>query len=173
MDLEVYIGMRYDFGGGQHFTIAGFDLLSEMHSPTAKTAAGVLLAGNSPDTRCHGGSRLPDPFNAGHAMEACRSEVSFDPDGCGSEIAMRRLLASERMLDGGVGAGRAGVVAHTSCQRRVSHSSCSRPVVGCHRMRTCVHCKPRNHGRATPQRMSLRAATHSGSAFTHRYRTAR
>jgi hypothetical protein len=37
--------------------------------------------------------------------------------------------------------------------------------------RTCVHCKPRNHGRATRQRMSLRAATHSGSAFTHRYRT--
>ncbi len=71
------------------------------------------------------------------------------------------------------GQGRAGVVAHASCQRCVSHSSCSRPFVGCHRMRTCVHCKPRNHGRATRQRMSLRAATHSGRAFTHRYRTAR
>ena len=84
-----------------------------------------------------------------------------------------RLLASERMLDDRVGAGRAGFVEHTSCQRRVSHSSCSRPLVGCHRMRTCVHGKPRNHGRTTRQRMSLRAATHSGSAFTHRYRTAR
>ena len=60
---------------------------------------------NSSDTRCHGASRLHDPFNAGHAPEACRSEVSFDAAGCGSEIAMRRLLASERMLDGGVGAG--------------------------------------------------------------------
>ena len=76
-------------------------------------------------------------------------------------------------FDDRVGAGRAGVVAQASCQRCVSHSSCSRPVVGCHRMRTCVHCKPRNHGRTTRQRMSLRSATHSGSAFTHRYRTAR
>ena len=91
----------------------------------------------------------------------------------GAKSPCGRLLASESMLDDGVGAGRAGFVAHTSCQRCVSHSSCSRPVVGCHRMRTCVHCKPRNHGRATRQRMSLRAATHSGSAFTHRYRTAR
>jgi hypothetical protein len=71
-----------------------------------------------------------------------------------------RLMASERMLDDRrVGAGRAGFVAHTSCQRRVSHSSCSRPLVGCHRMRTCVHGQPRNHGRTTRQRMSLRAAT--------------
>ena len=38
---------------------------------------------------------------------------------------------------------------------------------------TCVHCKPRSHGRTTRQRMSLRAATHSGSAFTHQCRTAR
>ena len=76
-------------------------------------------------------------------------------------------------FDDRVRAGRAGVVAQASCQRCVSHSSCSRPVVGCHRMRTCVHCKPRNHGRTTRQRMSLRSATHSGSAFTHRYRTAR
>jgi hypothetical protein len=45
----------------------------------------------------------------------------------------------------------------TSCQRCVSHTSCSRPFVGCHRMRTCVHCKPRNHGRATRQRMSRHA----------------
>ena len=37
---------------------------------------------------------------------------------------------------------------------------CSRPFVGCHRMRTCVHGKPRNHGRTTRQRMSLRAATY-------------
>ena len=74
-----------------------------------------------------------------------------------------RLLASERMLDDRVGAGRAGVVAQTPCQRRVSHSSCSRPFVGCHRMRTCVHYKPRNHGRITRQRMSRHAF---GSAFT-------
>ena len=91
----------------------------------------------------------------------------------GAKSPCGRLLASERMLDDRVGAGRAGVVAQASCQRCVSHSSCSRPVVGCHRMRTCVHCKPRNHGRTTRQRMSLRSATHSGSAFTHRYRTAR
>ncbi len=42
----------------------------------------------------------------------------------------------------------------------------ARDLVGCHRMRTCVHCKPRNHGRATRHRTSLRAATHSGSTFT-------
>ena len=77
----------------------------------------------------------------------------------GAKSPCGRHLASERMLDDGVGAGRAGVVAHTSCERCVSHSSCSRPFIGCHRMRTCVHCKPRNHGRATRQRMSLRAAT--------------
>ena len=91
----------------------------------------------------------------------------------GAKSPCGRLLASERMLDDRVGAGRAGFVAQLPCQRCVSHSSCSRPVVGCHRMRTRVHCKPRNHGRATRQRMSLRAATHSGSAFTHGYRTAR
>ena len=71
-----------------------------------------------------------------------------------------RLVASESMLDDRVGAGRAGVVAHTPCQRCVSRSSCSRPFVGFHRMRTCVHCKPRNHGRTTRQRMSLRASRH-------------
>ena len=138
-----------------------------------RSATQAYLAANSPDTRCNGGSRLHDPFDAGHAQEAFRSEMSFDPDGCGSESPYGRLLASERMLDDRVGAGRAGFVAHTSCQRRVSHSSCSRPFVGCHRMRTCVHCKPRNHGRTTRQRMSLRAATYSGSAFTHRRRAAR
>jgi hypothetical protein len=91
----------------------------------------------------------------------------------GAKSPCGRLVASASMLDDRVGAGRAGFVAQLPCQRCVSHSSCSRPVVGCHRMRTCVHCKPRNHGRATRQRMSLRAATHSGSAVTHRYRTAR
>ena len=48
----------------------------------------------------------------------------------------------------GVGAGRAGFVAQTSRQRCASHIVCSRLFVGCHRMRTCVHCKPRNHGPA-------------------------
>ena len=91
----------------------------------------------------------------------------------GAKSPCGRLLASERMLYDRVGAGRAGFVAQMPCQRCVSQSSCSRPFVGCHRMRTCVHCKPRNHGRATRQRMSLRAATHSGSAFTHRCRAAR
>ena len=33
--------------------------------------------------------------------------------------------------------------------------------------RTCVHCKPRNHGRTTRQRMSLRAATHSFGQCIH------
>jgi hypothetical protein len=91
----------------------------------------------------------------------------------GAKSPCGRLLASERMLDDRVGAGRAGFVAHTSCQRCVSHCSCSRPFVGCHRMRTCVHCKLRNHGRTTRQRMSLRAGTYSGSTFTQPYRTAR
>ena len=85
----------------------------------------------------------------------------------GAKSPCGRLLVSESMLDDGVGAGRAGFVAHTSCQRCVSHSSCSRPFVGFHRMRTCVHCKPRNHGRATRQRMSLRAATHSFEQRIH------
>jgi hypothetical protein len=75
----------------------------------------------------------------------------------GAKSPCGRLLASERMLDDLVGAGRAGVVAQASCQRCVSHSSCSRLFVECHRMRTCVHCKPRNHGRATRQRMSRHA----------------
>ena len=103
-----------------------------------------------------------------HAAPRCPSTQAA----AGVKSPCGRLLASERMLDDRVGAGRAGFVAQMPCQRRVSHSSCSRPFVGFHRMRTCVHCKPRNHGRSTRQRMSLRAATHSGSAFTHRYRTA-
>ncbi len=69
------------------------------------------------------------------------------------------------MLDDRVGAERAEFLAHTSFQRCVSHGSCSRPFLGCHRMRTCVQCKPRDHGRATRQRMSLRAVAHAGSAF--------
>jgi hypothetical protein len=81
----------------------------------------------------------------------------------GAKSPCGRLLASERMLDGGVGSGRAGVVAHMSCQRCVSHRSYSRPFVGCYRMRIYVHCKPRNHGRATRRRMSRHAF---GSALT-------
>ena len=41
--------------------------------------------------------------------------------------------------------------------------ACPRPFVGCHRMRTCVHCKLRNHGRPTRQRMGRHAF---GSALT-------
>jgi hypothetical protein len=108
-----------------------------------------------------------------HWKHAAPRRPSTQP-AAGAKSPCGRLLASERMLDDRVGAGRAGVVAHTPCQRCVSRTSCSRPVVGCHRMRTCVHCKPRNHGRATRQRMRLRAATHSGiAAFTHRCKTAR
>jgi len=81
----------------------------------------------------------------------------------GAKSPCGRLVASASMLDDRVGAGRAGFVAQASCQRCVSHSSCSRPFVGCHRMRTCVHYKPRNHGRTTRQRMSRHAF---GSAFT-------
>ena len=40
----------------------------------------------------------------------------------GANSPCGRLLASESMLDDGVGAERAGFVAHTSCQRCVSHS---------------------------------------------------
>ena len=54
-----------------------------------RSATQAQLAANSPDTRYHCGSRLHDPFNAGHAQEAFRSEMSFDPDGCGSEITVR------------------------------------------------------------------------------------
>jgi hypothetical protein len=85
----------------------------------------------------------------------------------GAKSPCGRLLASERMLDDRVGAGRAGFVAQTPCQRCVNHSSCSRPFVGFHRMRTCVHCKPRNHGRSTRQRMSLRARCHTFGQRIH------
>ncbi len=88
-----------------------------------------------------------------HAAPRCPSTQPA----AGANSPCGRLVASERMLDDGLGAGRAGFVAHTSCQRCVSHSSCSRSFVGCHRMRTCVHCKPHNHGRATRQRMSRHA----------------
>ena len=107
---------------------------------------------------------------------------------CPASVPLRGVLRPRRPREGirhagdfwcpnaclmtGVGAGRAGFVAQTSRQRCASHIVCSRLFVGCHRMRTCVHCKPRNHGRTTRQRMSLRAATHSRSAFTHRCRTA-
>ena len=104
-----------------------------------------------------------------HAAPRCSSTQTA----AGAKSPCGRLLASERMLDDRVGAGRAGFVAQMPCQRCVNHSSCSRPFVGFHRMRTCVHCKPRNHGRSTRQRMSLRAATHSGSALTHQCRAAR
>jgi len=144
-----------------------------MHSPTAKTAAGAY----SPPTHriryvMAAAGSTTHLMQVMHRKRAAPMRPSTQP-AAGAKSPCGRRLASERMLDDGVGAGRAGFVAHTSCQRCVSHSLCSRPFVGCHRMRTCVHCKPRNHGRATRQRMSLRAATHSGSAFTHRYRTAR
>ncbi len=76
-----------------------------------------------------------------HAAPRCPSTQPA----AGAKSPCGRLLASERMLDDRVGAGRAGVVAQASCQRCVSHSSCSRPFVGCHRMRTCVHCKTPSH----------------------------
>ncbi len=55
----------------------------------------------------------------------------------GSNSPCGRLVASERMLDDRVGAGRAGFVTQAPCQRCVSHSSCSRPLVRFLRMRTC------------------------------------
>ena len=81
----------------------------------------------------------------------------------GVKSAFGRLLASERMSDGRVGAGRAGFVVQTLRRGCVRHGTCSRSFVRCHRARTCVHCKPRNHGRTTRQRMSRHAF---GSAFT-------
>ena len=173
MDLEVYLGMRYDFGGclrcrisflfpGRSPVRARTEALHRRNSPPTHQIRDVMAAAGFTThsiqvmDRKRAGPRCPSTQTAAGAKSPCG-----------------RLLASERMLDDGMGAGRAGFVAHISCQRRVSHSSCSRPFVGCHRMRTCVHCKPRNHGRTTRQRMSLRAATYSGSASTHRYRTAR
>ena len=173
VDLEVYMGMRYDLGGCLHCRIS---FLFPGRSPVrARTEA--LHRRNSPPTHQIRDIMAAAGFTT-HSMQVMHRK-RFVPrcpsteTAAGVKSACGRLLASDRMFDGRVGAGRAGFVAQTSCQRCVSHSSCSRPFVGCHRMRTCVHCKPRNHGRATRQRMSLRAATHSGSAFTHRYRTAR
>ena len=71
------------------FKISGRELSNRDAFPHRKDRCRCVLAANSPDTLCHGGSRLHDPFNAGHAQEACRSDVSFDPAGCRSEIAMR------------------------------------------------------------------------------------
>ena len=83
---------------------------------------------------------------------------------CPASVPLRGVLRPRRPREGirhagdfwcpnaclmtGVGAGRAGFVAQTSRQRCASHIVCSRLFVGCHRMRTCVHCKPRNHGPA-------------------------
>ena len=150
--------------------------LSPGRSPV-RTRKETLQVRNSPPTHQIRHVMEPAGFTT-HSMQVMRwthaaPRCPSTQPAAGAKSPCGRLLASERMLDDRVGAGRAGVVAHTSCQRCVSHSSCSRPLVGCHRTRTCVHCKPRNHGRATRQRMSLRAATHLGSAFTHRYRTAR
>ena len=173
VDLEVYMGMRYDLGGCLHCRIS---FLFPGRSPVrARTEA--LHRRNSPPTHQIRDIMAAAGFTT-HSMQVMRRKHAAPrcpstQTAAGAKSPCGRLLASERMLDDGMGAGRAGFVAHTSCQSCVSHSSCSRPFVGCQRMRTCVHCKPRNHGRATRQRMSLRAATHSGSALTHQCRTAR
>ena len=101
----------------------------------------------------------------------------------GAKSPCGRLLASERMLDGGVGAGRAGVVAHTSCQRCVSHSSCSRPVVGCQRacaasrattgaqLGSGCACEPPHirpaHSHIDTEQLASAAPSHSTSADKH------
>jgi hypothetical protein len=69
-----------------------------------------------------------------HAAPRCSSTQTA----AGAKSPCGRLLASERMLDDRVGAGRAGFVAQASCQRCVSHSSCSGPVVGCQCERACT-----------------------------------
>ena len=167
------MGMRYDLGGCLHCRIS---FLFPGRSPVrARTEA--LHRRNSPPTHQIRDIMAAAGFTT-HSMQVMRRKHAAPrcpstQTAAGAKSPCGRLLASERMLDDGMGAGRAGFVAHTSCQSCVSHSYCSRPFVGCQRMRTCVHCKPRNHGRATRQRMRVRAATHSGSAFTHRYRTAR
>ena len=167
------MGMRYDLGGCLRCRIS---FLFPGRSPV-RARSEALHRRNSPPTH-----QIRDVMAAAgfttHSMQVMQRK-RFVPrcpstqTAAGVKSPYGRLMASERMLDDRVGAGRAGFVAYTSCQRRVSHSSCSRPFVGCHRMRTCVHGKPRNHGRTTRQRMSLRAATYSGSAFTHRRRAAR
>ncbi len=81
---------------------------------------------------------------------------------CRSEISVRAGLG---MRDDRVRAGRAGFAAHASCPRCVRHWFLLKTV----RLvpsNANVHCEPRSHRRATRQRMSLRAATHSGSVFT-------
>ena len=69
-----------------------------------------------------------------HAAPRCPSTQPA----AGAKSPCGRLVASERMLDDRVEAGRAGVVAQTSCQSCVSHSSCSGPFVGCQCERACT-----------------------------------
>ena len=167
------MGMRYDLGGCLRCRIS---FLFPGRSPV-RARTETRDRRNSPPTH-----QIRDVMTAAgfttHSMQVMHRK-RFVPrcpstqTAAGVKSPYGRLMASERMLDDRVGAGRAGFVAQASCQRCVSHSSCSGPFVGCHRMRTCVHCKPHNHGRTTRQRMSLRAATQSGSAFTHQCRTAR
>ena len=157
------MGMRYDLGGCLRCRISFF---FPGRSPV-RARSEALHRRNSPPTHQIRDAMAPAGSTT-HSMQvmpwqhAAPRCPSTQP-AAGAKSPCGRRLASESMLDDGVGAGRAGFVAHTSCQRRVSHSSCSRPFVGCHRMRTCVHGKPRNHGRTTRQRMSRHAF---GSAFT-------
>ena len=56
-----------------------------------------------------------------HWKHAAPRRPSTQP-AAGAKSPCGRLVASERMLDDGFGTGRAEFVAHTSCQRCVSHS---------------------------------------------------
>ncbi len=76
------------------FKISGRELSNRDAFPHRKdrwrcvTRRQLTRAGYAMSNECCG-SRLHGPFDAGHAQEASRSEVSFDPAGYRSEIAMR------------------------------------------------------------------------------------
>ena len=94
-----------------------------------------------------------------HAAPRCPSTQAA----AGVKSPCGRLLASERMLDHRVGAGRAGFVAQTSCQRCVSHSSCSRLFIGSN-VRALQAAQPRAHNSAADEpasRHPLIRAVHS------------
>ena len=161
------MGMRYDLGKTVAIRISTSVSDSPICSVLSRRGHRGLRKGHAPDAQCHGASRLHDPFNAGRALEACRSDVSFDPAGCRSEIANAGdFWRPKACLMTGLGQGEPNL-SRIRRAKGVLAKACSRPFVGCHRMRTCVQCKLRNHGRPTRQRMGLRASRHTFGQRIH------
>ena len=94
--------------------------LSPGRSPV-RTRKETLQVRNSPPTHRIRDAMAPagsttHSMQVMHRKRAAPRCPSTQP-AAGANSPCGRLLASERMLDDGVGAGRAGFVAHTSCQR--------------------------------------------------------